>query len=315
MRVKKVSIVMAVAVGLIAATALVPYLLDRTLRLSALQDASRIAETELGPIEYWLGEGEGPVVLAIHGTPGGFDQLKDLQIAGFRVLAPSRPGYLRTPLSVGATPFDQADAFAVLIDHLDIESVAIVGHSGGGPSALAFAYRYPERTSALVVLYAVSRPWPPGGVSSFPPPPFYGDYLTWISNRYAIATGGINELASSFVPDPDNRQRIVNSPASAQHFEALVWSMWPDSHRGEGFRNDVRQFTELDLPTEQVSVPTLIVHGTKDANVSFDQSEELAGEIDGAQFHVVPDSDHFILYSHSAEVLGAVDRFLNTRRM
>ncbi|MEI8366190.1 MAG: hypothetical protein WCF65_07200 [Parachlamydiaceae bacterium] len=39
---------------------------------NTLAKHSKIAETSLGPIEYAL-HGQGPVVLAIHGTPGGYD--------------------------------------------------------------------------------------------------------------------------------------------------------------------------------------------------------------------------------------------------
>lgn len=67
----------------------------------ALTIGSRMLETSVGPIEY-AEVGEGPPVLVIHGAGGGFDQgldlAEDLVRNGFRVIAPSRFGYLRTPL-------------------------------------------------------------------------------------------------------------------------------------------------------------------------------------------------------------------------
>ena len=60
------------------------------------------ADTSLGPVEY-VEAGGGPPVLFVHGSPGGSDQGAlmggFLAKAGFRVIAPSRPGYLDTPLS------------------------------------------------------------------------------------------------------------------------------------------------------------------------------------------------------------------------
>src|SRR5689334_16704450 len=62
---------------------------------------SHVAKTPCGSIEYALA-GNGPPLLMIHGAGGGFDQ--GLQFgtplvrAGFTVIAPSRFGYLRTPL-------------------------------------------------------------------------------------------------------------------------------------------------------------------------------------------------------------------------
>ena len=63
---------------------------------------SKMLKTAVGPIEY-AEAGEGPPVLVIHGAGGGFDQGLDIGEGflqrGFRVIAPSRFGYLRTPLS------------------------------------------------------------------------------------------------------------------------------------------------------------------------------------------------------------------------
>lgn len=49
-----------------------------------------------------------------------------------KFIIPSRPGYLRTPLSVDRTPKEQAEALAALLDTLKIDKVAVVGGSGGG---------------------------------------------------------------------------------------------------------------------------------------------------------------------------------------
>jgi len=40
----------------------------------------------------------------------------------------------------------QADAFADLLDEMNIGKVTAVGISAGGPSTLQFALRYPDRT-------------------------------------------------------------------------------------------------------------------------------------------------------------------------
>lgn len=57
--------------------------------------------------------------------------------------------------------YDQAEALARIMDHLGLASVrAIVGGSYGGMVALAFAERYPERVSSLLVVSAADRPHP-----------------------------------------------------------------------------------------------------------------------------------------------------------
>ncbi|CAL9306725.1 MULTISPECIES: alpha/beta fold hydrolase [Streptomyces] len=56
--------------------------------------------------------------------------------SGCTVLAPSRPGYGRTPLSTGTSVSGFADVPRALREHLGIGNVAaVVGISGGGPTA------------------------------------------------------------------------------------------------------------------------------------------------------------------------------------
>jgi pimeloyl-ACP methyl ester carboxylesterase len=106
-------------------------------------------------IEYVQG-GSGTRVLVVHGSGGGFDQGALIASAvigdGFRWIAPSRYGYLRSTLPSGATFETQADAYARLLDHLGIRQTAVVALSQGGPSALFFALKYPERVQSLVLL-------------------------------------------------------------------------------------------------------------------------------------------------------------------
>ena len=131
-------------------------------RISA---SSRIAETRCGPIEYAIA-GDGPPVLVVHGAGGGFDQGMDfaepLVQSGFRVIAMSRFGYLRTPLPADASVAAQADAHACLLDVLDIPRATVIGASVGAPSSIQFALRHPERTTALVLMRARHNPLPQG---------------------------------------------------------------------------------------------------------------------------------------------------------
>ena len=62
---------------------------------------------------------------------------------GFGVIAPSRPGYGRTPLEIAETSAESADCYAALLDVIKIDKVVTVGISAGGPSAIQFAARHP----------------------------------------------------------------------------------------------------------------------------------------------------------------------------
>ncbi len=154
--------------------------LRRRTTLRVLDRGSRIAFAASGPVEF-AALGSGPPVLLLHGGCGGWDQgamlaislLKDADESigyddalreadsilddRFTVIAPSRAGYLRTPLSTGRTPAEGADTMAGLLDTLGVTRVLVVGVSGGGPTALQFALRHQRRCAALVMAAAISK--------------------------------------------------------------------------------------------------------------------------------------------------------------
>ncbi len=75
-------------------------------------------------------------------------------------------------------------------------------------------------------------------------------------------------------------------------------------------RNDTVQFSELDLPLEEVDAPTLIVHGTLDNNVPFSHAELLAAKVPGARLHVIAGGDHMMPFTHEDDVNSTVDAFI-----
>jgi 2-hydroxy-6-oxonona-2,4-dienedioate hydrolase len=122
---------------------------------------SQIAEMSCGTIEYVV-VGDGPPILAVHGAGGGYDHGMDFSArlvqSGFRVIALSRLGYLRTPLPADASAAAQADAYACLLDALNIRRVAVIGLFAGAPSSMQFAIRHSERTTALVLMVPAAYP-------------------------------------------------------------------------------------------------------------------------------------------------------------
>jgi pimeloyl-ACP methyl ester carboxylesterase len=273
--------------------------------LDALKSGSQIIQTNNGPIEYQIVGSSGPVVLFLHGSPGGYDQA--IAIPEYTVVVPSRPGYLRTPIEVGRTPSEQADAYIELLDALGIESVVVMGASGGGPSAIAFAANHPERTKGLIALEAVSQKVDiPGEMPFF----LRADFLMWGMLTVMDAFLGDEGIISLLVPSPAIQQLILADSEKTDKIKDLIWSVWPVSRRIVGQQNDVEQFRQLELPITKVVSPTLIVHGTEDINVPFSQSEALAQQIPSATFTVVEGADHMMPFSHAEQVDDAVEQFL-----
>jgi len=298
--IKRLCLSALVLVSLAAAIIYFSYSSFRKERLGELESGSQLVETSRGPIEYRIIGDSGPYLLYAHGRPGGYDH--GFTIPGFRVLVPSRPGYLRTPLSVGRTPEEQAHGYAVLLDSLSIGQVFVLGISGGGPSAISFAALYPQRTVALAAFAAVSQPIEPDKAElAF----MQSDFLLWATFTTMRNSLVKRRLVDLLVRDPETRATIGSA--------ASLMSLWPVSRRQAGNENDETQFQTLDLMDgREVTVPTLIIHGTDDANVPFSHSQRLANQIPTAVFHAIEGGTHWFLSTHKEEVDKTVAEFVQS---
>lgn len=233
---------------------------------------AQVAPTRHGPCEY-AEAGAGPPVLMIHGTGGGYDQgllfARRLIAAGFRVIAPSRFGYLGTPFPADPGPEAQADA-------------------------LAFALRHPARTAALVpIVPATHVPGRPA-----PPPPdavaawiiargLRSDALIWAGVRLApdrmIATLLATDPALVHAAAPDERARVM----------AILHGILPVSLRYRGLLNDARWAADPPpYPLAAIAAPTLAVSLEDDRFGTAAAARHIAATVPGADLLMLPSGGH-----------------------
>ncbi len=275
-----------------------------------LEDRSQIAETPCGPIEYALAETGAPV-LVIHGNGGGFDQGLGLANSyldqGFQVIAPSRFGYLRTPLPKDATPALQADAYACLLDSLGIQQASILTTSAGATAALQFALRHPERLSALVL----HSPNAPGPVDMALPPAallkrlFRSDFAFWAMTEYlGPAMHSLVGVPKGFNLSAQDRVDVSDA----------LQSVLPVSVRSAGMIFDT-YVSNPDInnsyPWASITTPTLVVSAVDDPMALHANARALAESIPGAQLLAVPNGGHMML-GRASEVSAAISEFLRT---
>ena len=116
---------------------------------------------------YQLGPADGPVVVLLASfarSVSDFNTLAEtLAEAGFHTVRIEARGIGGSTLP-DANPllFDYADDLAFVLESLKVSvPVALVGHAFGNRVARAFAARYPERVSKLLLLAAGDSPPPP----------------------------------------------------------------------------------------------------------------------------------------------------------
>lgn len=277
---------------------------------------SQLVETRFGTLEY--GDvGDGPPILMIHGTGGGFDQglyfFKKLSSQGYRVIAPSRFGYLRSTMPADPSPENQADAYIDLIDALGVEKIVVAGGSAGALSALQFAIRHPERCAALLPIVPATfapnrpaaRPWSP--VQKFVAQSVLkSDFLFWaglttMQNRVTqiLLATDISLVAAASV---EEKARV----------KEILWSILPVSEKVEGLLWDARYSgNPQSMPLEKITAPTLTISLEDDRFLTVDAARHIASTVPGAHLIVYPTGGH-VWVGHDTEIFDAIRKFLNS---
>ena len=278
-----------------------------------LEERARIVSTPAGSLQYAI-SGRGAPVLVVHGAGGGFDQ--GLLIArhfggeGFQWISPSRFGYLGSALPPDASTSAQADAFAVLLDELDVERVSILAFSGGVPPALQFAERYPERTQCLALLSSAPfdasrrmanvRPIPDWLYQAL----FGSDAVYWLLTKTNRA-----QLEQAFDARPELRPNLAEQ--EEELLSAIVDGFLPASSRIAGVRNEGAAIDPAtDYRIEAIHAPMLIIHARDDRINAFAIGEEIAARAPQAQFAALERGGHLLLHHHD-EVRARVGAFLS----
>lgn len=306
--------ILSAATAAAGATAYLRYRREIAELRDQLEAGSEIAETSAGPIEF-AEKGEGQPLLLIHGAGGGYDQ--GMMIGrdfakGFRVIAPSRFGYLRTPVPDHTSPAAQADAHAALLDKLGVEKCIVAGVSAGGPSAIEFALRHPDRTEALLLI--VPRTYDPtqsiGADKSLDSQMVLrliqasADFLFWVGMKLArpavVRFLGVPPELEAKAPK-EERDRTTE----------IMRNILPLSDRVAGIAVD--SSTEIaPWPLDRIAAPTLVISAKDDLFGTLAGARFTAAHIPGAELEVLESGGHLMLGQRD-RVNAIIGSFLKRR--
>ncbi len=273
-------------------------------RLAALDRA--LSATAFGDVEY-AERGAGEPLLVSHGIFQDCASallFRDL-FPGRRVIAPSRFGYSGSDMPPRATPADQADAFAALLDALGIAQIDVAGVSAGTTSVLQLALRHPERVKHLVVLSGNL----PGSTTAAVQPSWARmlnrQVPIWLLKTFFPSTMAF----LSGVP-----RRFPMSGDDTQFVADFLGSLFPVTPRVQGVDFDafVSNADVNNYQLEAIKVPTLIVHAKDDPLVSYEAAERAAGRIPGARLVSLETGGHLLLGQTDA-IRRELARFLAPR--
>ncbi|GIV98808.1 alpha/beta hydrolase [Roseiflexus sp.] len=302
-------------VALVIGAALVYAAYTRDMRAAEARVAAgrRLVEATCGAVEYGE-QGNGFPVLVLHGAGGGYDQgllIGELFLGeGYRIIAPSRFGYLGAEIPADSSVEAQADAYACLLNTLGVERVVVLGFSAGGPSALQFALRHPQRTQALIMASAISYTEPlsdqdrrrlESGINRI----IGSDFFYWAMENVApgefLALIGVSK----------DFQRTMSKGES--NIAALTLElMHPMSRRFPGILLDQTRYIPRDWPLDNISAPTFVVHARDDTLVPYSHGEHSATEIPEAEMLPFETGGHLLL-GQTDEIRSSLAAFLQAK--
>jgi len=268
------------------------------------------------------GNPQGFPVLDFHGIPGSrreaaliaeFLGRGDLCFIGF-----DRPGYGRSTPRRGFRILDLPEDVAALADHLKLDRFIALGYSGGGPFALAFAARFPQRIAALGIVSGVG----PAGIGSagmhesnkrkFD----MARQMPWLARAMLlVAFSNLRRNPERFasqlhriwgqMPAPDqkalgdtrfadgilavSRDAILNSVRGWVNEELLMAAPW-------GF-----ELQEIDCPD------IYLWHGGMDKNVPIAMAKAVARQLPNCHASFLEEEGHLsLLYNHGNKIIDTL---------
>jgi len=256
--------------------------------------------------------GQGPPVTFSHGWPLNADawdgQLLFLAQNGFRAIAHDRRGHGRSSqASAGNDMNGYADDLAAVIEALDLEGAALVGHSTGGGEVARYIGRHGTSRVAKAVLIAAVPPImvrTAANPEGLPIEVFDGLRASLTKDRAQF----YHDLAIQFYGA--NRPGAKVSQGLLDQF--WLWSMQA------GLKNayeSIKAFSETDFTEDlkKFDVPTLVLHGEDDQIVPVrDSARKSARMIKGAKDIYYPGAPHGITATHQDQVNAELLAFLRS---
>jgi len=262
--------------------------------------------------------GSGPAFVMLHGFPDNlriFEPIAPLLAgAGRRVVLFDFLGFGASDKPGTGYSFDQqVDDVLAVVDELALDQVVPVAHDAGGPAAVNFALRHPERTAAVVMLNSFYASAPTMRLPEFieffatpslkalarhflQSPTLFPELLQFQRGQFRAALdsdkrAGYDDFLGPLI-DENFRQQPGAGPAFGQMTAQT---------RAEIARNDQRlaDLAHLDIPFR-------LIWGAEDPYLNTGVAESLAGHLRTVETTVLSGAGHWPQIDQPREVAHAL---------
>jgi 3-oxoadipate enol-lactonase len=247
---------------------------------------------------YFTEHGSGPPLLLLHGlmvTGELFKPVIKHLAARHRLIIPDLRGHGQSQkFSPPYTAAQQASDLSRLLDHLNIDSIAVLGCSYGGVIAQQLVLDHPQRCHRLVLVstyafnMATFREKLEGHLVSL---------LIRILGSKRFAKLVVSPAVRLSHLNKENVDWIVDN--SANKDTELMLTLW----------REAMAFDSRSRLTE-IRCPTLIIAGQKDMAVPIHHAKMLHDGITDSQLVIVDGTGHSLFWTHTDKFLQIVGEFI-----
>lgn len=279
-----------------------------TQRIEAALYGFEKGKVELGDITFSVyrrsaARETAPTLLLLH----GYTASKELWLRfanqldeRYNILIPDLAGHGETGFDPqwSYSPSAQAERLQRLLEAMNIERATVIGNSMGGLIAANFALQYPERTTALVVIdpAGVTAPVASRAEKLFQQgqSPFEIDNWEDFQNFYAMTMA-----QPPYIPE-----FVLRSIAERYQ-----------QHKAEYIQiaEDFRNLDQLDGRLSEISVPTLIIWGSRDQLLDVSAAAVWYKGIPNAELEIFEGVGHMPMVERPARTAERVTEFLLNR--
>ena len=263
----------------------------------------------------YLDEGQGDVVLLLHGMAGSSQTWHSMLgplASKYRVIAPDLPGHgssdkPRSDYSLGAFAVFLRD----LLDELGVTHATVLGQSLGGGIAMQFVYQHPDYCHRLILMssgglgpdvgWTLRLLSAPGAELIMPiiaPPPVLaaGERVRSLFGKLGVTSPRGREIwnAYSSFSDAETRQAFLRTLRSVV------------DHRGQA----VSALNRLHLRTD---MPTMAIWGDRDAIIPVDHAYAVQQTRPDVRLEVLSGVGHFPQVERPMEVVDLIEDFISSQ--
>lgn len=201
-----------------------------------------------------------------------------------------------------------------MVDHLGIERFGVIGWSGGGAFALAYAARFPERITQALIVGAPALPFDVSTAHNMPfaryvmKLPFLGMLALQRMQAQALKANGD---IGAFLASGEGRRMLKGLPKEdAKFFSSKEWADLMCGSMAEAFRQGYigvkTVFLEHQLfmkpwPVSFSKIPAgkvFVWQGAQDKTCRVDNAYRIARVVPGARLEIFADRGHCVMFDN-----------------